>query len=49
MAQTIKRDGQTYTFPDEFTPEQIEAEILKQKSVNNISEAQEEENVEEES
>ena len=30
MAQTIERDGKSYVFPDDFTQEQIEQEILNQ-------------------
>ena len=30
MAQVIKRNGETYTFPDDFSEEQIEKEIQKQ-------------------
>ena len=34
MAQTITRDGKDYVFPDDFTPEQIEAEIQKQQNIS---------------
>ena len=44
MAQTITRDGKDYVFPDDFTPEQIEAEIQKQQ---NISESPTEEIIDE--
>ena len=37
MAQRIERDGKTYILPDDFTPAQIEEEILRQ-SGNKTSE-----------
>jgi len=33
MAQTVTRDGKDYVFPDDFTQEQIEAEIQKQQNI----------------
>jgi len=48
MAQTITRDGKDYVFPDNFTPEQIEQGIKKQKAINQGTDTQTEENIKQE-
>ena len=40
MGQRIERDGKTFIFPDNFTPEQIEEEILKQNVTNRVAESE---------
>ena len=40
MAQTVTRNGKQYVFPDNFTPEQIDQEILQQTSTTNEVQAQ---------
>ena len=41
MAQTIERDGKSYVFPDDFTQEQIEQEILNQTASSKTTEVAE--------
>ena len=41
MAQTIERNGKTYVFPDDFTQEQIEQEILNQTASSKTPEVEE--------
>ena len=48
MAQTITRDGKDYVFPDNFTPEQIEQGINRQKAINQGTDTQTEENIKQE-
>ena len=40
MAQTIERNGKTYVFPDDFTQEQIEQEILNQTASSKTPEVE---------